>query len=297
MSDYKKQTDKVHEITLDSSITAAEWGSKVAAVGSQVRFEVWTHFVGSGSEIEIKVEDKNGKKVETIKGHVYGDYFAGALVIPEKAKEELTFTAKLSDHGLEKKSGILNVIPPFRITNLKWNQKEARRGDLVKMTADTEGLEDGTEVMLSIFEHDQDGAHDFVTRFPAKLKGKKLDVEWEFEYHQDTDDIPTTEEMKPMGQQYADPEYFFVVRYGRTEARSGLLRFRDWIEISLRGDDGRPIPDEEFVLYLPDGREKRGTLDTEGSAKVDDVPAGPYRVEFPDIEDVELRDADDPDVR
>ena len=101
-----------------------------------------THFVGNGSKIEIKVEDKKGKKIEKVKGVVFGDHFAGFVVITQKAKEELSFTAKLPDHGLELTSAPVRIIPSVEVTHQKWGQKEARRGDIVKLSADVENLPD-----------------------------------------------------------------------------------------------------------------------------------------------------------
>ena len=115
--EYKRQTDKEHRETLESKIVHAAWFGKVACVGCQVGFEVWTHFVGSGSDIEIEIKDKNGKTIENIKGQVFGDRFGGSLIVPEETGEELTFTAKLPKHGLEKKSDAVRII---RVWNLKW---------------------------------------------------------------------------------------------------------------------------------------------------------------------------------
>ena len=123
-------------------------------------------------------------------GKVYGDKFGGSIIVPQNAKEELMFTAKLAKHGLEKKSASVRLI---RVWNLKWGQKEARRGDFVKLSAEVEGMPEDSELMLYIYEHDQDGAHDFITKFPVKIKNKKIEAEWEYEYHEDTDDIPTEE--------------------------------------------------------------------------------------------------------
>jgi len=181
MTEYTKPTDEVHVINLPSKITHAIWRTKAACVEDKAVFEVWTHFVGNGSDIQIKVEDKRGKKIEKIKGKVYGDYFAGSILVPKKAKEELSFTAKLPKHGLEMKSDTLKVIPPIKVTNMKWGRKEARREDVVKLSADIEGVPDETEVMIHIYEYDQDSAHDFITKFPCRVKNKKIEAEWEYE--------------------------------------------------------------------------------------------------------------------
>ncbi|MBW2662319.1 MAG: hypothetical protein JRD93_10090 [Deltaproteobacteria bacterium] len=288
MAEYTKPTDEVHVVTLVSKITHAIWRSKAACVEDKAVFEVWTHFVGNGSDIQIKVEDKRGKKIEKLKGKVYGDYFAGSVIVPKKANEELSFTAKLPKHGLEMKSDTLKVIPPITITNMKWGQKEARREDLVKLSANIEGVPDETEVMIHIYEYDQDGAHDFITKFPYRVKNKKIEVDWEYEYHEDTDEIPTDEEMKKHGNSYNPPEYFWVVDvYGKRfgdEQESGLLEFKDWIEIEARDDNNDPLGNADYEITLADGTKKTGKLDQNGYAKIEDIPPGKYayRIEIPE---------------
>ncbi|MFX0198091.1 MAG: hypothetical protein ACFFCW_18385 [Candidatus Hodarchaeota archaeon] len=294
MSEYKKQTDEIHKVTLNSEITHAYWTQKIVMVGNEVSFGVWTHYVGNGSDIDIKIEDQRGKTIEKLKGKVFGDQFMGTIVVPEKAKEELTFTAKLKKHGLEKKSKPIKVIPPIKVWNLKWGQKEARRGDVVKLSADIEGVPDETEVMLVIYEYDQDGAHDFITKFPCRVKNKKIEAEWEYEYHEDTDEIPTQEEKQRYGRHYNPPEYFFVIdvyrqRFGDKQ-ESGLLEFKDWIEIRLYDGAGDPIPDEDYVLQLSDGTKRDGKLGSDGTAIEKDIPPGKVYVSFPSIQSANLLD-------
>jgi hypothetical protein len=287
MTEYKKQTDEIQEIKLESKITHAFWDNSLAMVGEKVTFQVITHFVGNGSEIQIKVENKKGKSVANAKGEVYGNYFAGSIDVTEKAKEEISFTAKLPKHGLEMKSESARVIPLVEVTNQKWSQKEARRGDVVKLTADVEGLPDETEVMIHICEYDQDGAHDFITKFPCGVKNKKIEAEWEYEYHEDTDEIPTQEEKEKYGKNYNPPEYFFVINYrGQVfgdEQESGLLEFKDWIEIRLRDIYGEAMALEKYILYLADGTKREGKLDDNGHARIENVPAGPCEVEYPNL--------------
>ena len=284
--EYKKQTDKEHKETLESEIVRAVWFGKVACVGSKLGFEVWTHFVGSGSDIEIEIKDKGGKTIEKINGKVFGDKFGGSIIVPENAKEELTFTAKLPKHGLQKKSNILKVIPPIKVSNLKWGQKEARRGDIVKLSADIDGLPDEAEVMILIYEYDRDGAHDFITKFPCRVKNKKIQAEWEYEYHEDTDEIPTDEEMKKYGNNYNPPEYYFVIdfhgqRFGDKQ-ESKLLEFKDWIELKLQISNGDPVSNARFIVKLADGTERQGNLDQNGTYRLEDIPPGWYWVVFPD---------------
>ena len=287
MAEYTKPTDKVHIINLPSKITHALWRTKAACMEEKAMFEVWTHFVGNGSDIKIKVQDKRGKKVEKIKGKVYGDYFAGSILVPKKAKEELSFTAKLPKHGLEKKSDPLKVIPPILVTNLKWGQKVARRGDIVKLSADIEGVPDETEVMIHIYEHDHDGAHDYITEFSCRVKNKKIEAEWEYEYHEDTDEIPTQKEMEEYGKNYNPPEYFFTVRvYSRgfgENQESELLEFKDWVKIELKNEENVPYENEQYILHLSDGEKREGMLDENGKAVENDLPPGEVRIEYPNL--------------
>lgn len=285
MTEYQRATDQVHQVKLASKLVHALWISREVCAGEKAAFEVWTHFVGNGAEIQVAATDKKGNRVGGCNGKVHGNYFGGAVTVPEKAQEELTFTAKLPAHGLEKKSDICRVLPSVKIKNQKWDRKEARRGDIVKLTADVENIADGVEVPIQIYEHDRDGAHDLVTRFPCRVENRKLVCEWVYEYHEDTDEIPTDEEMKAHGKKYNPPEYFWVAEYGRRrfgeKQESGLLLFKDWIEIGLADVNGKPIADAEYTLYLADGSRRSGRLDKSGLAKAKDVPPGAYHVEFP----------------
>ena len=115
MAEYTKQTDEVKVVTLESKIIQVYWGSRLAIQEEKIEFEVWTQFVGNRSKIEIKVEDKKGKSVAKSKGEVFDNQFRGAIIVPKKAKETITFTAKLPDHGLEMKSAPATVIPAIEV--------------------------------------------------------------------------------------------------------------------------------------------------------------------------------------
>ena len=82
----------------------------------------------------------------------------------------------------------------IEITNVKWDKQEARRGDVLKLTADVKGASDGTEAQIEIFEHDADGNHDFIGKFFAPVKNETMEATWKFKYIKDTDDIPTADE-------------------------------------------------------------------------------------------------------
>jgi hypothetical protein len=65
-----------------------------------------------------------------------------------------------------------------------------------------------------------------------------------------------------------------------------LLKFKDWIEISLTDYTGAPVPDEKYELHMPDGSKREGSLDSEGRAREENIPPGEVSVEFPSSENI-----------
>ena len=66
MSKYRKPTDSIHEIKLESFLTHAYWDKKIASVGARVQPIVLTQFVGNGAKIyftlaDLEEEDKNNQ--------------------------------------------------------------------------------------------------------------------------------------------------------------------------------------------------------------------------------------------
>jgi len=278
MLDYLKSTDAVHRIKLPSAIEQACWGSSRASVGDEVLIEVFTAFVGDGSEIKIRINDRSGRFLGESVGKVYANRFRGTYVVTENARDAIYFEAELPKHNLKKRSEDLTIVPPVRITNAKWSQERAQRGEIIGISADVEGAPTGTEALIEIYEYDADGAHDFVTKMGAIVKNQRIQAQWQFQYFDDTDDIPTAEESE---RGYNPPEYFFKVTVGSAHATSGLLQFRDWAEIELKDENGKPLAGQEYVLKLPDGSERKGRLDARGQAVECDLPPGKYRIEFP----------------
>ncbi len=286
---FNKSTDTEHKVTLESSIISATWAASNAYGGSEAPFIVKTSFVGEGSKIKIKGKSENGKSLGKISDVIYCNQYFGKLAIPEKIKKGdfVYFEVELPQLGLKDESNHIPAGPPIEVTNMKWDVKEARRGDIVKMTADVSGVDDGAKVEVIILEYDQDGCHDKIAEIPTQVKNKKIELLWEYEYHEDTLKIPTERELQKYDKEkhYNFPQYFFVlkiddVEYGKNQ-ESGLLKFMDLLDFKLLDDNGQPYKNEDYVILLADGNDRKGTLDENGHGCEQDLPPGELTIILP----------------
>jgi hypothetical protein len=268
-------TNKIKEIKLTSTIEQVSWTKNIAAAGGKIGIDVFTKYVGNNSDIKIEIKDKNGKSGGTVKGKISGNRFWKNIDVPENLEDELTAIVKLSKQGLEKKSNTIPLLPPVKISNLKWNQDEAKRGDILKLTADVKGSYDGAEATIEIYEHDNDGAHDLVVSFPTLVKSQKIKTEWEFQYVEDTNDIPTHDEAE---NGYQNPEYFFRVNIGGISEDSGLLKFKDWVELEWVYDNETPVENKKLKLITADGSEREETVNDQGKLRLENLSPGPFQI-------------------
>lgn len=289
---FTKSTDTEHKIKLESSLISASWRSGKAVAGRTAKFKVQTAFVGEGATIKVTGKSENGKKLGKIKDIIKRNKYVGEFEIPEDTEldDMIYFEVELPKNDLEGESNRIPVFPPVQVFNLKWSAKEARRGDILTLSADTNGLRDHTEVTVIIYEYDRDSAHDKIVELPATVMDKRIELQWEYEYHEDTDEIATQEELDKYGGKYNPPEYFFTIKiedteFGKEKQDSGLLEFKDWVEITLVDGEGNTIANEDYVLYLADGQQRQGTLDASGRAREDDIAPGTVRFEFPNSEE------------
>ena len=284
MAEHSSQTSQAKKVALPSSIEQVMWSKRLAAVGGLVGLEVQTLYIGNNSEIQVELTDASGKSLGKYSERTAGNKFWAQIRVPADVRDELYATVKLPKHGLQKKSPPLKVVPPVQITNAKWDKSEVRRGDTLKLTADVKGVPEGVEALIQIFEHDESGANELVSTFTSPVRNKKIEAEWEFEYHGDVKQIPTSEETE---KGYQPPRYFFRVSVAEIVGDSGLMQFQDWIEWELVDPLGNPIPNAEYELQLPDGSKKKGKLTGGGTMQLDGIPPGPSKIDIVPPRDLE----------
>ena len=286
---FTKSTDKEHKIKLESSLLHAIWSANEVHAGSEALIEVKTLFVGEGGKIKITGKSEKGKKLGKLTGKVYGNGFSGKLTIPEKIKpgDMAYFKVKLPGLGASAESNRVPVMPKIVVSNIKWDKQEARRGDILKLSADIEGVRDESEVKVIIYEHDQDGNHDKIIEIPTNVKSNKIEVEWEYEYHDSTLSIATEKQLQKYNKEkhYVNPDYYFTLKIGDEEfgkeQESGLFKFNDMLDFKLLKDSGEPYANEDYIILLADGKDKRGTLDDDGHGCEQDLPPGEVTIILP----------------
>jgi len=242
--------------------------------------------VGGGAPIEIVARTEGGADGGELEDKILFNQYRGTIELKDDlpAGALIYFEVKLPESGnATGKSNSVPVMLPPKITKLKWNVPEARRGDVLTLSASIRDVPLRTPCSIDIFEYDEDGAHDLITTLAGEVLEDKLTVHWLYEYTEDTDEIPGTGDLDPYGKEYCHPEYFFVVdiygfRAGEAQ-ESGILRFKDFVEFRFEGLPSE-AKDYEVVLTLPDGAEQTADFDENGYARFEDVAAGQCEVEL-----------------
>jgi hypothetical protein len=117
-----------------------------------------------------------------------------------------------------------------------------------------------------------------VEEIEAEVKGEKVEGEWAYVYPE--------EESEGEGDAsggYSAPQYYFELRIGSCTARSGLLKYQDYVEIELKDEEGQGVGGEQYMLYLPNGGVRQGTLDGKGKKKEENIPPGTCQLRFPNL--------------
>jgi hypothetical protein len=236
---YTKPSGQAHKIKVQSNLIYALWNCGIAHADTEAPFIVKTSLVGEGAEIKVKLKDDKGKTLEKKNDKIHGNCYRGTIAIPENVRMDamLYLEVELPKHGLSGESNQIPAGPAIKAKSMKWSQTEVKRGDVVKMLAEFIDLPDKTEAMVQVFEYDQAGNHDPVVAIPTEINGNKLEVQWEYQYHDDTAEIPTQDELQPYSKKYQQPQYYFVVEIEGallgTKQESGLMKFNDWVEYEV----------------------------------------------------------------
>lgn len=163
----------------------------------------------------------------------------------------------------------------YSLQNAKWSKEIAKVGEKVKLTAESQGFENGKKVTIQIFKKDFNGTDTVVKTLEKDISGNKIEIELEnnFEIENSTSN----------NKKYSSAGYYFEVFSGQSRTKSGMLYIEDFIEIELKDDEGNAKANEEFILFLSNGKVEQGKLDGNGYKKIEKIPAGKYSIKFPNL--------------
>ena len=180
--------------------------------------------------------------------------------------------------GAFKKTGVKEgdyEIELKAITRAEWSKKEAEVGEKVKLIVETTGIENGEKATLQIYIKDSSFADRLLKTISTEVKSDKIEEEWELKIAKDLLDV---QDEKSSIDKYSTPLFVFEVQAGGQKQRSGLLQYKDWIELKIKDAEGKSLANKKFKLYFPNGEIREGTLDSNGYAKVGKIPPGKFKI-------------------
>jgi hypothetical protein len=161
------------------------------------------------------------------------------------------------------------------ITAAYWSVREAREDTPVEMLVEAVGFDDGTPVTIQVWERSINAPDRVIQTIGGlALENGRLRHRWKPPFGQEED-----EQEPPKG--FRAPSYFFSVGLEGFNERSGVLVYRDWVEIELLDENGKPMADEAFKAVLANGTIVIGQLNISGKARIENILPGRVEISFP----------------
>ena len=218
--------------------------------------------------IKFQFRDKAGLPVSAVPYVFKG-------VDGEESRSNLNAGGEIHKTGID--SGQCSV-RLLSLSDAKWSAEEAKTDEELTMSAKAEGLTDGAPAEFKIFYRDLRGPDIPAGTVSAKVQGDKIEAKWK---HPDDGPEPTADASNDPSVGYSRPEYFFVVESEDCRAMSNMLRFKDWLELELKDEEENALTNEEYRLVLANGEIRKGSTDSKGRSRIENVPPGPVQVEVP----------------
>jgi len=220
--------------------------------------------VEKGHYLDVKFVDKGGKPIMGVNYDVKG---------PSNETMRGPLTGQVKKTGVQEGSHELAL---RAITKVEWSKAHAKVGDKIKLKVETAGVDDGESADLMIFIKDASFPDTVLDSLKAEVKSDKIEADWEL--HIDEKLLKVQDGR--YGKRYSAPCFYYVVEVAGLRQRSGILRYKDWMELQLDGEDGKPLAGAGYTLHLPDGGVRKGNLDKDGYAKEENLPPGRIDVDF-----------------
>jgi len=233
-------------------------GSKESATASAGE-ETENHY------LDVKFVDKGGKPITGVQYNVKA---------PDGEKSQGPLNGQIKKTGVKEGD---HEITLKAIVNAQWSTNKASVGEKVKLKCETTGIESGEKATLEIFIKDKNFADHSLHTINSKVDNGKIEEEWELEINQELTDDQDNKKAKGG---YSSPTFFFKVTSDGVNARSGILTYKDYIELELKDEEGNPVKQAKYQVKMANGVIKEDKLDDNGYAKVENVPPGKVEVNY-----------------
>jgi uncharacterized Zn-binding protein involved in type VI secretion len=241
-----------------SAAAGAITSAQIAAFTPQST-EVTGHF------LEATVVDKGNLPVAGLRY---------SLIDPNNAVSGGVLSGEIKRTGVEEGNYELKL---FGIGAVRWSTGSAAVGDKVDLLVDTIGIEDGTPVVLTVFIRDGNYADHSLAEIQTQISSDQAKTSWSLAVDEK---YLLIADKKAQKKRYSQPFFFFRVSVAGLSEQSGILNLTDWVEISLKGEDGKAIGNKDYRVQLPTGEIREGTLDANGKAKIENVSPGTAAISF-----------------
>jgi uncharacterized Zn-binding protein involved in type VI secretion len=240
-------------------------GGGGAGGGSEATAKTSTTEAAEDHYLDVKFVDKGGKPITGVQYTVKA---------PDGEQSQAPLTGKIKKTGVKEGN---HEITLKAIVNAQWSTNKAAVGDKVKLKCETTGIESGEKAKLEIFIKDNNFADHLLHTLDSKVDGGKIEEEWELEINQNLTDDQDSKKEKGS---YSSPSFFFKVTADGVNSRSGMLTYKDYIELELKDEEGNPVKKAKYTVKMANGVIKEGNLDDNGYAKVENVPPGKVEVTY-----------------
>jgi uncharacterized Zn-binding protein involved in type VI secretion len=169
------------------------------------------------------------------------------------------------------------------ILNAQWSTQSQNVGSPVDLIIDTIGVDSGTKVTCEIYIRDSNYTDHHLSSVEGQINGAQARISWTLQVDEKLLKIC---DAKEKNKKFSAPFFFYRATIDDMSEQSGLLYWKDWVEIELKDGDNNPIGNERVKIKLSTGEIKETRLQSNGKQRVTGVQPGNILVEFPDRSDV-----------
>ena len=234
-------------------------GGGGAGKSAKAKARVAESEVKEGHYLDVKFQDKGGKPITGL-NYVVKD--------PDSRQTGGVLTGQVKKSGLKEGNCEIEL---KAIIKAEWSAASAKAGEKVKLKAQTGGIKDGVKAEFRIFIRDSNYADRQLTAVESEISGNKAEAEWQLEVDKELLKIQADKEN--IGR-FSSPVYYFYIEADGVQSRSPFLSVVDTFEARVVDDEGQPMKNKDYLLFLPTGEVRDGTLDGDGKVKLENVPPG-----------------------